>query len=146
MSVGRRGESPPDAAVAAAGTRVRDRHRSPRRLVVVVGPCASGKSTLVGGLRRLGFDAVVCGQEHSDIPTLWRHADPDLVVALDLDLPTLRARRDDAWPEWLLLLQRRRLANANAAAHLRLDTSRLDAEAVLARVAARLTRSSSNHS
>lgn len=109
-----------------------------KRLVVVVGPCASGKSTLVAGLRRLGYDAVVCGQEHSDIPTLWRHVDPDLVVALDIDLPTLRSRRDDAWPEWLLLLQRRRLANAAAAAHLRLDTSRLDAADVLTRVAARL--------
>lgn len=114
---------------------------APTRLVVVVGPCASGKSTLVAGLRRLGYAAQVCGQEHSDIPTLWRHAGPDLVVALDVDLPTLRRRRDDHWPEWLYLIQRRRLANAAAAAHVQVDTSNLDTEGVLRRVTARLARS-----
>lgn len=109
-----------------------------RTVVVVVGPCASGKSTLVAGLRRLGYDALVCGQEHSEIPTLWRHANPDLVVALDVDLPTLRRRRDVAWPEWLYRVQRRRLEQAIAAATVRVDTSRLDAEAVLRQVAAGL--------
>lgn len=108
-------------------------HRTKPRLVVV-GPCASGKSTLVAGLRRLGVDAIVCGQEHSDIATLWRRKEPDLVVALEIDLATLRARRDPAWPEWLYEVQRRRLAAATSAAAVRLDTSRLDADSVLHRV------------
>lgn len=106
--------------------------------LVVVGPCASGKSTLAAGLRRLGFDARVCGQEHSEIATLWRRNAPDLVVALDVDLATLRARRDETWPEWLYDLQHRRLADAIAAAAVRLDTSCLDAETVLRRVAERI--------
>ncbi len=106
--------------------------------IVVVGPCASGKSTLVDGLRRLGFRATVCGQEHSEIPTLWRHSDPDVVVALDVDLATVRRRRGEEWPEWLYLLQRRRLRCATEAASVRVDTSRLDQEAVLDRVAAQL--------
>ena len=109
----------------------------PRRVVVVC-PCASGKSTLVDGLRRLGFRAMVCGQEHSEIPTLWRHADPDVVVALDVDLPTVRRRRGEEWPEWLYLVQRRRLRQAAAAAAVRVDTSALDEDAVLRRVAAQL--------
>ena len=106
-------------------------------LVVVVGPCAAGKSTLAAGLRRLGFRAMVSGQEHSDIPTLWRRADPDIVVALDVDLETIRRRRDDdAWPEWLYALQRERLAQAEQAAAIQIDTTTNDADDVLARVAA----------
>lgn len=109
-----------------------------KRRVVVVGPCASGKSTLVAGLRRLGYRAMVCGQEHSEIQTLWQHAGPDLLVALDVDLPTLRRRRGEEWPEWLYLVQQTRLRGAKAAADLRLDTSKLDAAAVLDRVTSRL--------
>ena len=109
-----------------------------QRRVVVVGPCASGKTTLVRGLRRLGYEAIVCGQEHSEIPTLWRHAQPDVVVALDVDLPTVRRRRGEDWPEWLYRVQQRRLRAALAAADVRVDTSALDEEAVLRRVAARL--------
>ncbi len=106
-------------------------------LVVVVGPCAAGKSTLAAGLRRLGFRAMVSGQEHSDIPTLWRRAEPDVVVALDVDLETIRRRRDDdAWPEWLYALQRERLAQAEQAAAIQIDTTTTDADGVLARVAA----------
>ena len=108
--------------------------------VVVVGPCASGKSTLVRGLRRLGYRAMVCGQEHSEVPTLWRHAQPDVVVALDVDLPTVRRRRGDDWPEWLYLVQRRRLREAVEAATVRVDTSYLDEGAVLRRVATLLQR------
>ena len=110
------------------------------RRVVVVGPCASGKTTLVAGLRRLGYRAAVCGQEHSDIPTLWQHSAPDLVVALDVDLATLRRRRGEEWPEWLYLVQQRRLRAAAAAANVRVNTSVLDEAEVLDRVVADLTR------
>lgn len=106
-----------------------------RPRIVIVGPCGSGKTTLVDGLRRLGVRAMVCGQEHSDVATLWRHTEPDLVVALEIDLSTLRQRRGDEWPEWLFQLQRQRLRAAIAAADLRLDATGLDAEAVLRRVA-----------
>ena len=110
---------------------------SPR--VVVVGPCASGKSTLVEGLRRLGFEATACGQEHSEIPTLWRHTDPDVVVALEVDLATIRERRGvTEWPGWLYDAQRRRLRQAEAAAAIHIDTTLVDAEAALDLVAAHL--------
>ena len=127
-------------SIAAAGWRPAALPGS--QSVVVVGPCASGKTTLVAGLRRLGYRAAVCGQEHSDIPTLWQHSAPDLVVALDVDLATLRRRRGEEWPEWLYLVQQRRLRAAIAAAAVRVNTSGLDEEAVLRRVVASLVRRS----
>lgn len=106
--------------------------------VVVVGPCAAGKTTLVQGLQRLGYEAMVCGQEHSEIPTLWRHTMPDVVVALDVALPTLQQRRGGSWPEWLYLVQRRRLRGARAAAAVLIDTSTIDPDTVLRRVVSSL--------
>jgi hypothetical protein len=104
----------------------------PRR-IVVVGPCASGKSTLAAALRDHGYDAHVSGQEHSEIATLWQRSRPDILIALDADIAAVRARRGASWPEWLHELQVRRLQDASEAADLRIDTSRLDPSAVIAR-------------
>jgi len=110
------------------------------RRVAVVGPCASGKTTLVEGLRRLGYDAAACGQEHSQIPTLWRHGRPDVLIALTVDLATVRHRRGAAWPEAIFRAQQRRLASAVAAADVVVDTSDIDVETVLRRAADALSR------
>ncbi len=99
--------------------------------IVVIGPCASGKSTLVHSLCDAGFDATVCAQEHSEIPTLWRHYEPDMVIALTLDLATLRNRRDEDWQDDLLATQMGRLAVGFAAASVVLDTSLLDSEQIM---------------
>jgi deoxyadenosine/deoxycytidine kinase len=96
--------------------------------VVVVGPCASGKSTLAHRLRSHGYDAYVCAQEHSEISTLWRHLDPDAVIALDVDLATVRLRRGADWPEALFREQLRRLTAARAAADVTIDTASLDSD------------------
>jgi hypothetical protein len=103
-----------------------------RRRVVVVGPCASGKSTLARGLRELGFEAIVCGQEHSDIPTLWRRRGPDVLIVLQVDLETIRLRRGATWPAAILERQQRRLADAIASADLIVDATALDSAQVLA--------------
>jgi RNase adaptor protein for sRNA GlmZ degradation len=105
------------------------------RRVVVVGPCASGKTTLVHGLRDLGYDAAVCAQEHSDIPTLWQRGRPDVLIALDVDLATIRRRRGEDWPEAVYAVQRRRLAPARAAASAVLDASTLSVTGLLAAAA-----------
>jgi GTPase SAR1 family protein len=99
---------------------------SPR--IVVVGPCASGKSTLVGSLRADGIDARVSGQEHSAIRDLWRKLKPDLLVFLDVDLGTIRQRRSPHWPEALYRLQYTRLHGARETADLVIDTSVTSAE------------------
>src|SRR5688500_4548371 len=79
------------------------------RKIVVVGPCAAGKSTLVTALRALGYDAHVSGQEHSEIATLWQHSRPDVLIALDADISAVRDRRGGSWPAWLHDLQVQRL-------------------------------------
>jgi ATPase subunit of ABC transporter with duplicated ATPase domains len=110
------------------------------RKIVVVGPCAAGKSTLVRALRELGYDAHVSGQEHSEIAMLWQHSQPDVLIALGVDIRAVRDRRGGSWPEWLHDLQVRRLAAASRAANLAIDTSALGPQAVVDRVLAYLQR------
>jgi hypothetical protein len=107
---------------------------------VVVGPCASGKSTLVEVLRELGYDARVSGQEHSEIASLWRRSRPDVLIALDADIDAVRARRGWSWPGWLHAVQERRLRAAWAEADLHIDTTALTQEAVANLVLAFLQR------
>jgi ATPase subunit of ABC transporter with duplicated ATPase domains len=110
------------------------------RKIVVVGPCAAGKSTLVSALRALGYDAHVSGQEHSEIAMLWQHLQPDVLIALDVDITAVRDRRGDSWPEWLHDLQVRRLAAAARAADLTINTTMLSTKAMIARVVDYLER------
>lgn len=105
---------------------------SPR--IVVVGPCASGKSTLVANLQRAGLDAWVAGQEHSAVRALWARRNPDLVVALDLDLEHVRARRGGSWSADLYGTQHERLHDAFANADITLDTGVTSEQDVLAAV------------
>jgi GTPase SAR1 family protein len=100
--------------------------------VVVIGPCASGKTTLVEGLKCEGYDAVVCGQEHSEISNLWQHSGPDFLVLLEVNLGSIRARRGEDWPESIYLAQLDRLHNARKAANLVIDTSIFSASQTLA--------------
>ena len=108
------------------------------RKIVVVGPCAAGKTTLVTALRALGYNARVSGQEHSAIPTLWQLSGPDVLIALDVDIAAVRDRRGGQWPEWLHDVQVQRLDAASKAADLAIDTSALQAQAVIDRVVAYL--------
>ncbi len=114
--------------------RADERHEPvDRRRIVVVGPCASGKSTLAAALCDLGYDAYVCGQEHSAVADLWQRAGPDVLIALDVDLSTLRWRRGNSWSATLYAIQRRRLAPAFEVADLVLDSGALSREMVVAR-------------
>ena len=106
------------------------------RKIVVVGPCAAGKSTLVAALRALGYDAHVSGQEHSEIATLWQHSQPDVLIALDADIAAVRSRRGGSWPEWLHDLQVQRLVDASQAADFAIDTTTLTPQTVVDRVVA----------
>ena len=110
------------------------------RKIVVVGPCAAGKSTLVTALRGLGYDAHVSGQEHSEIAMLWQHSHPDVLIALEVDISAVRDRRGGSWPEWLHDRQVRRLAAASRAADLAIDTTAITPQTVVDRVVAYLQR------
>lgn len=102
--------------------------------IAVVGPCASGKSTLVLHLKKLGFDAWCVAQEHSDVKWLWRHKKPDFLVVLDVTLTTARRRRNVSWDEHKLADQHRALADARKNCHLYLPTDDLTTEQVTAKV------------
>jgi hypothetical protein len=101
--------------------------------IVVVGFCASGKSSLVEALRARGVDARSVAQEHSIVSDLWNHGRPDLVVFLDVDLDNVRKRRANPnWPEWIYALQRERLTSARSRADVVVDTSTKTEDQVLA--------------
>lgn len=102
--------------------------------IVVVGPCSSGKTTLVGRLRDLGLDAVNVAQEHSGVRGLWRKKQPDVLVMLEASLPVIRRRRPVPWGEERLAVQRERLKDARAHADLLIHTDELTREEVVDRV------------
>lgn len=108
------------------------------RKIAVVGPCASGKSTLVDALVARGYRAYAVGQEHSIIRDLWKRRDPDVLIALDLDLDVVRRRRSPTWPAEIYAVQHERLQPAFAAADLLIDTGKHDIESAVGMVLALL--------
>lgn len=104
--------------------------------IVVVGPCAAGKSTLVANLRSKGYDVRSCVQEHSYMPDLWqRFSEADVLIYLDAQLPTIarRQRRSD-WAQERLDVQRERLAHAREHCDFYLATDSLTRGEVAKRV------------
>lgn len=112
--------------------------------IVVVGPCASGKTTLVRGLWARGFaGARVVAQEHSGVPDLWKmRGQPNVLIYLDARLETIaaRQRRTDWTPEYLSE-QLRRLHSAWAACDLYLSTDELTPDQVINQILEHLKRS-----
>lgn len=100
--------------------------------LAIVGPCASGKSTLAERLRRRGLEVRTPAQEHSGAPSMWqRFTRPDVLVYLDAANHELRRRRPGAsLTDDFLARERRRLAHARAHAHLRVDTTHLTPDEV----------------
>jgi len=74
---------------------------------------------------------MVSGQEHSEIPTLWRRTAPDVTIGLNVDLATIRRRRSAGWSESIYRRQQARLRNAFAAAAIVLDTAVMGPEQTL---------------
>jgi deoxyadenosine/deoxycytidine kinase len=116
------------------GSRLDER----RPLIAVVGVCASGKSTLVTGLRELGFNARQVLQEHSYVPYMWqRITGPDLLIYLDCSIETTRARRRDRdFEVWLLEEERHRLRHALEHCDLYIATDELSPGEILNRAVA----------
>jgi hypothetical protein len=113
--------------------------RPPALRVAVVGPCASGKSTLTAALRAAGYEARQPAQEHSYVPDMWRRlVDPDVLIYLDISYEALLERRPHFGEQEYLEREKGRLAHARAHADLVVDTSELAAEEVRRRVLAAL--------
>ena len=94
-------------------------------LVKIVGVSAAGKSTLVAGLRELGYNARPAAQEHSQVPDMWqRIRPPNWLIFLDADLTAQGERRPDvSWNEPWRRTELNRLAHARSHADLVIDTS-----------------------
>jgi guanylate kinase len=105
--------------------------RSTSPFIVVVGVCASGKTTLVDGLCARGYRARSVAQEHSAVPRLWTFHAPDFLVVLDCGLATIRKRRRVPWGEERLQAQRRRLSHARRHCQLYLCTDDLSVEEMI---------------
>ncbi len=108
--------------------------------VAVVGTCASGKTTVVAGLRRLGVDAYVVSQEHSVVRELWRHLGPQLLVFLEADYRTVCDRRGGSWPRWLFDVQCERLVDARSHADLVVNTTNESADETVKSIIACIER------
>jgi ABC-type cobalamin/Fe3+-siderophores transport system ATPase subunit len=103
-----------------------------RPLIGVVGPCGSGKSTLIGGLEKYGFSCRHIAQEHSYVPAMWQIVSkPDVLIYLHSSFPISTARRRLDWQEKDYNEQLRRLAHARKHAYIVIQTDELTPEAVL---------------
>lgn len=112
-----------------------DEPPSKRGLIGVVGPCGSGKSTLIGGLQRAGYSCRHIAQEHSYVPYMWqRITNPDVLIFLEASFIVCTARRRLNWTEQDFQEQLRRLEHARQHADLIVSTDDLSIEQVLDRV------------
>ena len=104
--------------------------------IAVVGVCASGKTTLVAGLKAAGYDAYNVAQEHSGIHDFWAKRHPDILVMIDATMPAIHKRRVVYWDESRLEVQHKRLADARAHADLYIQTDSLTVKQVRDKVIA----------
>jgi predicted ATPase len=118
-----------------------DDEGEPGPRIVVVGPCAAGKTTLVGTLRPRGYSIKSCAQEHSPAPQLWKEfSKAEVLVFLDAGLSTIARRQNRSdWTQARLDAQRQRLAHARAHCDFYLYTDDLTREQVADAVAAFLS-------
>ena len=103
-----------------------------RPLIGVVGPCGSGKSTLIAGLDARGYSCRHIAQEHSYVPAMWQIiTKPDLLIFLHASFPVSTTRRKLNWQEKDYNEQSRRLSHAREHAHIIIDTDDLTPDQVL---------------
>jgi GTPase SAR1 family protein len=100
--------------------------------IALVGPCASGKSSLAQALRADGYEVRQPAQEHSFAPDMWqRLSRPDILIFLDVDYHHFQLRRPNnpGGPDYYAE-QHRRLSHARTHCNFYVDTSGLTIEGV----------------
>lgn len=103
-------------------------------LIGIVGPCGSGKSTLMAGLEAHGYRCRHIAQEHSYVKHMWQAiTNPDILIFLHASFENSTQRRKLNWSLADYEEQQRRLSHARTHAHLIIDTDLLKPDDVLAR-------------
>ncbi|NOQ39508.1 MAG: hypothetical protein GQ562_04255 [Anaerolineales bacterium] len=101
-------------------------------IIGVVGPCASGKSTLVAALRLKNYHARHIAQEHSYLRDMWKQiADPDFLIYLDVSFDISIIRTGTSWDIRIFEKQVARLEHARSHADLYIQTDELKPQQVL---------------
>jgi len=104
---------------------------SPKPLIGIVGPCASGKSTLVKRLSIKGINARHIAQEHSYVPAMWEKiTQPAILIFLNVSYLQTIERSNLNWTTLEYQEQLYRLRHANEHAHLHIDTDNLSPELI----------------
>lgn len=104
-------------------------------LIGVVGPCGSGKSTLIAQLEAHGYACRHIAQEHSYAQAMWQIiSKPDILVYLHASFEISTARRKLNWQLQDYTEQLRRLSHAHEHAHIIVDTDDLPPEQVAQKV------------
>lgn len=108
----------------------------PALRIALVGPCASGKSTLAHYLKAAGYVVRQPTQEHSFVPDMWQKmSKPDILIYLDVSYEAYVQRRPHQDHGSVYHTeQQRRLAHARKHCDLYVDTSDLSAEDVRTQV------------
>jgi len=104
----------------------------------IVGPCTSGKSTLIANMGMVTWiELRHIAQEHSYVQAMWqRITNPDRLIFLDVSYPVTLRRKNLQWTEAEYQEQQRRLAHAREHAHLYIMTDDLTPREVLEEVLA----------
>jgi len=101
-------------------------------LIGIVGPCGSGKSTLISGLNQHGYKCRHIAQEHSYVQAMWQIiTKPNLLIYLHASFQISTARRKLNWNESDHTEQLRRLSHAREHANIIINTDDLTPEQVL---------------
>jgi len=108
-------------------------------IIAIVGPCASGKSTLARGLAERGIRARQVAQEHSFVPEMWQViAQPDFLIYLDASFQTCCLRKELNWRQPDYEEQLLRLAHAKDNCDILVQTDGHSEASVLEEVLTRL--------
>lgn len=98
----------------------------------IVGPCSSGKTTLISGLATHGHSARHIAQEHSYVPDMWKRlVRPEILIYLDVSYEVSMSRRRLNLTKKEFQEQIKRLAHARNETQLYLHTDLLSIAEVL---------------
>lgn len=102
--------------------------------ILVVGICASGKSSVIKELQQLGFKAKTCAQEHSCVESMWTKLESDVLIFLDCSYETVKKRRDVPWGLKRIQSQKEKLQDALDNCDLYLKTDNLTLQETVERI------------